>query len=891
MKTNLNTMIQENLLRSGRGLLIASMLVTAGCLSSCKDEYDLDEKLPPNFGSNLMTHLEDNGFKTYAQLAKDLEYETALSGVSLKTLLAANDEAFERFFKDNNWGVSSYDQLTLAQKKLLLYNSMLDNSLQVLNLSSTSGTQNATVGNAMRRSGSGSVYDSVPLIQVSEMPVDNPDWDYYIQQGKPIACMKDMTGKPIIFFIEPFLRAKKITNEDINFLYNYTVDRQPGDANVGSTYIVEGNTRLPNGFIHRVNDVLVPLDNMAEIIRRKSNTQIYSRILERFSAPFYTSDEETKAYNYEYNTTDSLFEKRYYSLRSKGGQSNLQRPHNGPEVDAYLRFDPGWNSFYSDQKGMSSTVSMQSNMGVMLVPSDKAFQEYWDGAGRVIKDYYHEIDSVPNKIWAELLNNGMLNNFVNSVPSKFEGIVNSNQDRMGITVKDVDSVFLGCNGAVYLTNKVFAPTSFISVTFPALVNENMNIFYWAIDQLEYRSYLNSLDSYYSFFIPTNNAMAIYHDPTAFSSVQKQVWKFHYRADAATQAERVWATVYAYDEATGAIGDSLDEVRDYGKIKDRLEDLLDTHIIIGNKELGSNVENGHEYYRTKQGGIVAIKKENGSIYVQGTFQRDQNKWLKVTEIYDQTLSGGNGKSYILDGEEGIAEPIMTTRKSCVDILSEHEEFSKFYELLEGSTLFETQHGGDDGVRSASAAGNIATFNNFNYTIYVPTNESLEEVFQNKSKYKLFTWEEIAALEERLDSDPTITEDSIKTLKNNLEAFLKYHIQDNLLMIGLDYANDGGADYDEQGNLTIGDTFTRKYETANMNEESQKFYKVTVINTPEDISVKDLKGNTRKVQKKTDANGNALYNLTARDYQISKRSGNIDASSFAAIHLIDGPLFYK
>lgn len=897
MKTIQNRLSMKSTQSTTRWMAAAMLLASAGWTVSCQDTYDLDEKLPPNFGSNLMTYLEGNNFGYYSQLAKDLDYVDALSGVSLKTLLAADDEAFERFFANNKWGVKRYEDLSTAQKKMLFYNSMLDNSLQVLNLSSTSGEQEATAGNAMRRSASGSIYDSVPIITPAEMPDNNPNWDYYRLNNMNVVCMKDMTTKPIMFFIEPFLAAKRITNQDINWLYNNTFERQTGDATVGSTYITEGNIRCQNGFVHRTSEVLVPLDNMAEIIRRRQNTQTYSRLLERFSAPFFAGVEATISYNYEYGTEiDSLFEKRYFAERSQGGAPNINKPNNGPEVDAYLRFDPGWNSFYSDQKGaISSTVAMQSNMGVMLVPTDAAMKEYWNnGAGKVIKDYYgfdsddvHAWDKVPNHIVAEFINNGMLNSWVNSVPSKFDGIVNSNQDRMGITTDDVEEVELGCNGAIYLTNKVFAPTSFISVSFPSLINETMSIFRWAIQRLEYRSYLNSLDSYYSFFIPTNEALLVYYDPVAFKGNQNQVWKFHYKANAETEEERVWASVFQYDLKNGVMGDSIGEVRDAGQIADRLEDLLDTHIIIGNRALNSNVENGHAFYRTKNGGIIGMKQEGGELYVQGTFQRDQNKWLKVTKIYDQTQSGGNGKTYILDGEAGEAEPIMTTRKSSFDILTEHEEFSLFYELLAGSSLLETKRNGK--FEAASDAGNISSFNNFNYTIYVPSNKELQKALDNKAKYGLYTWKEISDFEDEMDTNPSMTEAKIQEMKDNLEAFLRYHIQDNLLMIGLDYSNDGGADYDENGNLTVGDTFTRKYETANMNPETQKFYTVEVSSTPDGISVTDLQGNTRKVQTIKDSEGRDLYNLTAREYLLDW--SGISASSFAAVHLIDAPLFYK
>ena len=96
------------------GLAAAFLLSVAGWGTSCKDTYDLDEKLPSNFGSNLMTYLERNNYENYSQLVKDLGYEEALSGVSLKTLFAADDDAFERFYANNSWGVHEHADLTTA---------------------------------------------------------------------------------------------------------------------------------------------------------------------------------------------------------------------------------------------------------------------------------------------------------------------------------------------------------------------------------------------------------------------------------------------------------------------------------------------------------------------------------------------------------------------------------------------------------------------------------------------------------------------------------------------------------------------------------------------------------------------------------------------------------
>jgi hypothetical protein len=63
-----------------------------------------------------------------------------LAKTGSKTMFVADDEAYERFFKNNSWGVRRYEDLTESQKKLLIFGSMIDNSIQLNNLSNVEGT-------------------------------------------------------------------------------------------------------------------------------------------------------------------------------------------------------------------------------------------------------------------------------------------------------------------------------------------------------------------------------------------------------------------------------------------------------------------------------------------------------------------------------------------------------------------------------------------------------------------------------------------------------------------------------------------------------------------------------------------------------------------------------
>ena len=822
--------------------------VAIGTLTACEG-YDLAKEDPSWLGSSIYDYLQSEGtFTNTVQLIDDLDYAEVLAQTGSKTLFVADDAAFDRFFQNNTWGVRRYADLTEAQKKLLLFGSMINNSCQVAYLSSSEGP---TEGDCMRRLTATSEYDSVTVLKPSQMP-DNPYWAYHRKNGRDMVCMTDNTAPPMIHFIEAFLSNKLITNEDCNFLFNYTTQRKAGDANVNGVAMEQQNIKCSNGFVHRMAEVITPLPNMAELINQKPNMQGWAKLLNRYCAPYYAGDEATREYNRLYGTDiDSVFEKRFFSERSRRGVPLEVTPDEGP-VNGLLKFDPGWNQFYSATTTSTSVnVALQENMGVMMVPSDAALTYYWnEGAGRVLKDYYGSWENVPDKVISKMLNVNMLNSFINSVPSKFETVLNDANDELGLSEEFVDSVYMACNGAIYLTNKVFNPVAYISVTFPALVDASMNILYWAVEQLGFDVYLNSQNTYYSLFIPNNNSLLEYIDPCSFGKTSTQLFRFRYDPTALTESERVKASIWNYDTATGEVTDSIGEAS-YSQITNRLEDILNNHIVIG------NVEDGNTFYQTKGGSMVKVANASqgtGGMTVQGGMQIEDGSSLSISKIYDESLEG-NGKTYILNDA-----PIMTARKSVFDILNEHEEFSAFRELLESSKFLETKHviGTNE---HATASSNISLFNTYRYTIYVPSNSAVAKL---QDSGKLPTWDMVEE-----EEDPELKD----SLVNEIENFIRYHIQDNAYFIG-------------QGSVS-GEFETSAYKVTDGN---LSYYKLRTRVNNDGIQVTDGNGNSCNVVKTP-----GLYNIMAREYQFdapdAAQATNIYTSSFAVVHLIDGALMYK
>ena len=845
-------------------MAMAVALVGGVALTSCQ-QYDLDEKSPEGWGNSIYSWLDEQGnFTNTVRMINDLKYQEVLGKTGSKTLFVADDAAYERFFSNNSWGASRYEDLTEPQKKMLLFGNMLDNSIQLNSLSTIQGNP-LKEGQAMRRFSALGEYDTVPILRPQDMP-DNKYWKRHRESGKNMVCLEDGTAVPMLLFLEAQLSNNRITNDDYNFLFNYKTNRKAGDASINGVDVVEDNIRCANGFIHRTAEVVAPLPNMAELIAKKPEVSMFNKLLERFCAPYPDGKDlaKTERYNYLYNTNvDTVYTKRFFN--DKRGAA-LNTTPDGRGVPAQLVFDPEWNSYYSASIKQSSEgdAAEQRDMAVMMVPTNEAMQAYWEGLGKPLSENYASWDDVPDDVIIKLLNVNMLPSFTSSVPSKFDAILNDANDPMGVNVKDVDEVWMACNGAIYLTNKVYSPTAYVSVSFPALINRTMKIMDWAITQCKYNVYLNALGSDYSFFIPTNNALLEYIDPCSYGKKNLQLLSFRYD-ETKREEERVSAVVYNYNPETGE-RDSVGLVTtatNSARLTRCLQDILDTHIVIGKIWEGNKT-----YFRTKNGTGIRVTNASDAdrMTVEGSYQMYEGSPLKVARVYDQRkeVAGGNGMSYVLEGQ-----PIMGTRLTVKDQLSAHPEFAKFLELMEGSGLFENIHNlgtGNENDNKACGGTNVSLFNTYHYTIYVPSNQAIEQLQKDG---KLSSWEQVEADHATGNAAQAAT-DSL-----NIVNFLKYHIQDNALYIGAQ---------NESGN----------YETALINSKTKRFYMLQTALKDDSIEITDATGVKHTVTKKTDTSGKDLYNIQAREYLYDNKDAttatNLYTTSSAVIHLIDSPLAY-
>ena len=382
-------------------------------------------------------------------------------------------------------------------------------------------------------------------------PTETDEWARFKQQSKGgIHLALDATVPMLSHWIDGQMGQNGITDDDFAVIMGRT--RTAGDAFVNSSKIVEQDITCQNGYLNVIDEVMVPLSNMSEKIRTSGITNIFSHMLDRFSAPYYNSN-LTNAYAQLNPAVDSVFEKRYYSrwthsFDTNAGRTNYYAPSdvNNTKTMPYLEYDPGWNLYYPSSYRASYNNGVARDFGAMFAPTDQALLTYFaEGGGKFLGERYfklwpitldnlaYNVDQIPMEVIQHLVNNLMKPSFVSSVPSKYLAIQNDAKDPMFADCETVDEYkqlidtsFVASNGVVYVMNKVYTPATYACVAAPAIYNDTTKLMNWAIycDEKYMDNppdakmgafmsiFLRAMNSTFTLFLPSDRAFTKYYDP-------------------------------------------------------------------------------------------------------------------------------------------------------------------------------------------------------------------------------------------------------------------------------------------------------------------------------------------------------------------------------------------
>ena len=861
-------------------MLLVLFVLASLCFVACKDDYIWDDPNPKGIGANIHESIydfmeKDGHFTIFLRLIDDLNYKTVLSKTGSKTLLPAQDEAFVRFFQDNPYDAKSYEELSTAQKQEILNVSMINMaylSKMLSNVAGSSDGQGLGEGMALRRRASSSYLDTLALVKDEALFAANDYWASYRNKG--LYLLENDAPRMIVHFTQSNMFRQGITNDDFSLLFNGEtyVDNT---IYINGTKVLEADVYCKNGYVHVMQDVLLPVKNMAQIIRDNGETDLFNSLINRFSAPFY-SEARTQEVREYYDGSkadrplimDSVFIKTYFTESAANAPDGKDMSSEG-----LLFYDPSDNAY-----------SSQQDMGAMFVPTDQAMNDYINGPrGQYLKDAYQSWENVPNQLLAMFIKNHQKRSFLNSLPHEWGTMTDESSFDMHVSRGHVLKTYIGGNGAVYITNTVYPPIDFQCVYASVMASPNTTIMDWTIRHdnasMKFYLYLRSMENMYNLIVPTDEALQDYRDPIswAIGGSERQIWAFRY----IPENTRVYADAYAVNP-DGTKGALIETKTDQTVVLNRLKDILDSHIVVGYKDKATGIMSGHidggsiEYALTKGGTMLKITDAGDQMKLSGGGDIEQQ--TSPAEIMVNTDNGGalsryesdNGRTWFID--KVLHEPVQ----SVYDVLSVHSEYAEFFELCQGDTrVFDTFKDDKDvnnniifsakRVGSTSGLGMVVnSFNNFRYTVFVPTKTAIDAAFAADSK--LFTWDDIAADEDY---------DSKKEKTLYLLKFLKYHFMDNFIFI--DEKSPSGS-------------INEEYETAARNPLG-KFHKLTLNTSGADLLIDGEKQGNRAKVIKTEG----LYNLMTRDYIVNSSNyvtaTQIVASSHAVIHLIDTALKFE
>ena len=848
---------------------MAGALLLPGLCTSCKDDYVYDDKAPENLGASIYDYLRSNGeFKYFVRLIDDLEYQEVLSKTGSKTLFPANDEAFERFFRNNSLGVGSYDELTVAQKRKIMNTSMVNMAYLSEMLSNVAGSDGANEGMAVRRKASGTYLDDV-ITGISSDLLSSPYWSRFA--GRNIFMVEE--APMIVHFTDKQMSTQGMSASDFSLLYNGR-EFSAGDIYVNGVRIAERDIICKNGYIHVVEDVLLPLSNMDEAVSTSSDTRIFSGLLDKFSAPYYNASYTAEVRDFYDGSTplrplisgiDSVFVKGYFNERTHA---------TGPLGESLSSYGM---LYYDPSEATYSMTSSEQDMGAMFVPTDRAMTEFINGGkGSYLRDAYGSWDNVPTDILAMFLKNHQKRSFTASLPHSWSTLTDETSYPIDIDESDVERCIMTGNGPVYVVNTVFPPIDYQGVYASVLTDDRMNVMKWAItddwsdlsdtEAMRFYMYLRSMENMYNLLVPTDEAMLNYREPIswAIGGSSREIWEFTYVKSLNT----VTASVYGSD-ADGNKGALKRTVTNKRIIRNRLRDILDTHIIVGNNDEGTlsgYVDDGSaKYVLTKGGATIAVNGRDAAVRFNGGGDMEAGT-PEATVITGNSglpcrYESDNGRTFFID------HILHDATTSVYDQLAAHPEYKTFFDLCRGHDQIFTYFSNDPeveeifsskiGTTSSGLGMVVNSFNNFRYTIFVPTAEALERAFREDPN--LYTWEQIVA-------DEDYASKKKKTLY--LLSFLKYHFMDNSVYIS-------GKQFGPAS-----------YETAARNEYD-KFHKLTVSSNGGDLQITGENGSKTNV-----ITGGNTCNVMARDFIVDApdytQATNITASSRAVIHLVDNTL---
>lgn len=876
-------------------------------------------------GSTLYDNLQALGnYTTYLRLIDSFagiqrafkneltDYERKYMGsFDTLTVFAPNDEAFDRFFAHNAWtdeqgnAISSYEQLSDSQKLSLIYMSYIPGFVTANSLHASK-----SVRGYLRLYSYDRQFNLVPYKHTGGTDINTfpPDSYSYIDYAKELnqhivdgvwigyGTIGDYTGAlayrgGTMIWNDDYWQYNGLSHDDLVFIG--AADTEGSEhITIGNAHITQPNQRCQNGYLHLVDEVVVPQPNLMCALaqaRWGGKCSLASSLVQRFNYLKYDPD---YAYYKEqiFNDGDSAMTVRN-SLLDRVSTTTTQTPAIILPTDEALK--------------------------AFLLASDNPLGQ----CGINQDNYYDMLMSLPREVLQPFVKEWFRTSFTDVLPSRYSNMRSAKGHQLLADVTSPEAYKFAVQQVIHAVDGIIVVVDAVpnaedlrnELTFVKLAGQVAGAALTANDRYEYNTNAASFSTDYqremhnksfTMFVPADAGLKQYGlvDPISMASNNRTSWRYwsltpqsiSYNGDGQIA---VAAKAYRYDynkvrnaETDRPLGVSFSNSANdganvnYGPTKRQLlTDMLDQHIVLQN--LDSMLNTSRHWYLSRSGMPIYMKEHtNTNIVVNGGMQIDLNE-RDAADKHDCTLQfvgqNNTGTSVFID------RPMQPTSQNVFQRLQSNDAFSTFFEYAEALnnaytlkkmlfgdeasealswkyTIFADRSGGYTRYGNANTML-VNFFHNFNYTIFVPTNEGMQKAVEAG----LPTIESIEQfVEESLDGNGQLPDDKREQAQARyltLLNFLKYHFCDKSYFLEPD--------------LESGDT--EQTTTACIDASNQQALTADINSGNGMLMVRDASNRYKAV--KPD-----LANIIARDAEFNNdptRARYIRSASNVVLHGID------
>ena len=410
--------------------LLAVVLIFGSCRKKAFDDY---YGRPANLAPPIYQVLQSRGnFKNLLACIDKSGYKSTLSAAGYWTFFAPNDDAFKKYFADNNTSIDKIDSVTA--KKIVTY-CLVYNAFATDHIADYQSKTGWIVNGAFKRRTA--YYDGV-----YQATVNGQQMNVISANRNGSYIFGDNNNKYIPYFFSTYMGAKGLTSADYNYFYpNSTYS----GFNVVDASVVNKDISAENGVIHEVDRVILPLPSLEQYLAANPQYSVFKSLYDQFMVTYQANDDATHRNTVLTGSTAQVFVKLYYAniAFSPNNENFLKLADNDGQADGYTLF----------------------------APTNDALTPYLNN---VILENYKSIDKLPINIIIDLLNAHMWQTTV--WPSKFSTTNNFQGEPARFNSNsDVVDKKICSNGIFYGTNKVQQANVFSSVYGKAYLDPNYSL--------------------------------------------------------------------------------------------------------------------------------------------------------------------------------------------------------------------------------------------------------------------------------------------------------------------------------------------------------------------------------------------------------------------------------